>query len=305
MLSSLRVGDFNVGPTMIPCPFVGITARLWVQLGAARVGVCALSLLWLVNARGAPVEVIAGISCWAVLWLLLRPILPWWNRVDGHSLTWQLGRILIVIGGLVVILSPRFGKFVMIGSWQCLMHCGSVMQCGGRMHQMLGWFGLVGWLGLVRRRLLLLMRFALQGALIPIGVLRWREVSHGPWLSDLLDPRSARFATMLLMYRDSSIARLLNLRRRFKAVLDVLNGVMRTGWGVGSERIKRFKQTSGWGLMLCLLPPSLNVSLTVLLGVPGFWLIWQRSIRMFKSLAPHLLPFWAKGSQFLRNSMRK
>ena len=34
---------------------------------------------------------------------------------------------------------------------------------------------------------------------------------------------------MLLMYRDSSIARLLGLRRRFKAVLDVLDGVMRTG----------------------------------------------------------------------------
>ena len=95
--------------------------------------------------------------------------------------------------------------------------------------------GLSG-LGLLRLRLLtpigLLVAPFWRGALLlgvaPLG-LGW---------SGLVGPRSVRIVAMLLMpmmlvmffmYRDSSIAPLLEMRRRFKAVMDVLDYIFRNG----------------------------------------------------------------------------
>ena len=98
------------------------------------------------------------------------------------------------------------------------------------MFLVLGWYGL----GLLKLRLLMLISSVVDPFLV--GVLGRRSASFrvvrlgGHRVrKDRGNAADAHDAADVFLYRDSSVAPLLDMRRRFKAVMDVLDAMIRCG----------------------------------------------------------------------------
>ena len=75
------------------------------------------------------------------------------------------------------------------------------------------------------------------------------------------------------LYRDSSTAPLLDLRRRLKVVFDILGGIIREGFTLASS----FELTSQWGYILSAGPLH-PATMDDLLSVQGGGLDWFREV---------------------------
>ena len=157
----------------------------------------------------------------------------------------------------MIVCSSCLGK--MRFCWMSL--CGMMM------------FLVLGLSGLVLLRLLLLTLSSLLGVLSRLGPWFLGGVVPCLGLSDLVGVRFGRLVVMLLiahdaadvfLYRDSSIALLLDMGRRFKAVMDVLDSLIRNGVSFA----RSFELTVQWDRILAAGPLYL-VTLDDFRGAPG------------------------------------
>ena len=139
----------------------------------------------------------------------------------------------------------------------------------------------------------------------------------------------AHDAADVFLYRDSSIAPLLDMRRRLKAVMDLVTSIMvfaafivvsvilfmlllfidwmsLLGVGeIGFGRIHLFTRISGLGLIWFPLPLFFSVNRILLLVVLGYFLILPGLTRNSERPGFPIFVALGKGRPALRNSMRK
>ena len=255
----LLVGDFNVEPTKIPCLAKGISAGLWVDFGEAWAIAAGLhpaptcKRSW-TAVGGYRRDFVLGCPLAAAAALFLVTF----SRIGGLLLTWLFVLFLITVGGMPGLLSlfvvPLFGLLL---GYLLLIRLGvlRLLKFGGFGRFMMRGFNLC----LVRMPLLLdeslgsddvsmtwtvwsraaeaalADAYQFSGVLLPsrglvlgrgAALCRWVQLG-GPWVrraranaADALD------AADVFLYRDLSIAPLLDKRRRFKAVMDILDAMI-------------------------------------------------------------------------------
>ena len=278
------VGDFNVEPTKIPCLAKGISAGLWVDFEEAWALASGLQPAptckrdW----SATLLVVIVGIL-WLVALLLLLLFFPArFSLTGGLLLILLLGLSLTAVGGLVVLLclgsALPFGRplgcllLIRVGvpsrlrfNWFGRFMMNAFSSCLGRM--LCGWMSLLmqvmslvhGLCGLLLLRLRLLMLISSVGGLIPsrgsvLGRVNalFRVVRLGG--HKVRNARGnavdARDAADVFLYRDSSTAPLLDMRRRFKAVMDVLDAMI---W-YGVSLARSVELTAQWDRILAAGP---------------------------------------------------
>ena len=270
---SLLVGVFNVEPTKIPCLAKGVSAGLWVDLEGAWLLVC--NRLPHVSVIRVLVVVI-GETLWLVALLLMLLFFPVGFRlIGGLLLILRFGLFLTAAGGLVRLLSlcnvlpfglllgcllliRRGSKSVEVQRvWEVYDERLQFMsrQDALQLDESLG-------AGYVSRAWLLLSGAAEaaladayqfsggplpgRGLVLGRGSASFRVVRLGGHRV-----RKARgHAADVFLYRDSSVAPLLDMRRRFKAVMDVLDAMIR--YGVSLSR--SVELTAQWDRILAAGP---------------------------------------------------
>ena len=361
----LLVGDFNVEPTKIPCLAKGISAGLWVDFGEAwalAAGLspdCTCKHSWTSDGGhrrdfilGCPLAAAALLSCkvqpdrWIAPHLAVRALFDY-----GRWESWvtQLVRCtpLWPASWLPVVDKTRCSKSVEVRRvWEVYMTSGFSLCLVGAplclmillIRMMFLWLGLSG---LVLLSLHLLMRFSsvvvlfllevwfLAGVLLCFVGFSW--VFTG-FVELVLTPLTLLMLLMSFLYRDFSIAPPLDMRRRFKAVMDILDVMIRYGvsfprsveltaqWDlilalgpvypvklfgggvIGCGRIPWFILIVGFVLIWCRLPPFFSVSLIVLLMVLVFFLILIRLMQNSERLGFPTCAVLGKGRPALTNS---
>ena len=249
----VRDGDFNVEPTKIPCLAKGISAGLWVDFEEAWALAAALQPSptcirdWgsLGGRRwdfmvGCPLAVAAVHSCRVqtgglLLILLLGlflivvggvAVLPSLCSVPSFGL--PLGCLLLIKVGATSRLRFRgFGRFMMSVSSSCLVRtlCCWMSLLVLMMFLKLGLSGL----GLVRLHLQMLFDVVVGLVLGRCSaVFRVARLGGHPVRKARTNVADVHDAADVFLYRDTSIAPLLDLRRWFKAVVDVLGAMIRS-----------------------------------------------------------------------------
>ena len=287
----LLVGDFNVEPTKIPCLAKGISAGLWVdfeEAWALAAGLRPASPP--VSGPGVLLVVIAGIS-WlvALLRLLLYLLVRFW-AIGGLLPILLFAPYLIIVGGLVLLLrlcsvhhfGPLLGCLLLIrvgvpsllrfeGFGRFMMSVFSSflakMLCAWMSPLILVMFPVCGLSGLVLLNLHLLMPLPSRGLVLGRGRASFRVVKLGGhrirkargYAADAHD------AADVFLYRDSSIAPLLDMRRRLKAVMELVDAMIR--YGVSLSR--SIELSAQWDKILSIGPlfPVTLDDFQVLVGV--------------------------------------
>ena len=267
----LLVGDFNVEPTKIPCLAKGISAGLWVDFeeawavaaGLQPAPTCKRSWTAVGGRRrdfilGCPLVAAAVFSCrvqpdrWIAPHLALRVLFDY-----GRWESWVTQPVrctpLWPASWLPVVDKSRGSKSVEVQRvWeiyddrlQYMSDCGDVS---------LAWSV---WSRAAESALVDAFRFSggpvpFAGLILGRGSALLRSVQlGGPRVRRArANAADAVDAADVFLYRDSSLAPLLDMRRRFKAVMDLLDAMIR--YGVSLSR--SVELTAQWDLILALGP---------------------------------------------------
>ena len=264
-----------MGPTKIPCLAKGISAGLWVDLESAWALATGLQpsptckRTWSAAGGhrrdfmvGCPLAVAAVLSCrvqgdrWVAPHLAVRTLFDccrWTGRV---TLGLLLGCLLLIkIGVPSRLRFKESGKFMM----SVFSLCPVRMLCSWMNLLMLVMFHVHGLFGLVLLGLHLLMLIVLVVVLFLVGVwslgrgrASFRVVKLGGHRVRKArgSAADAHDAADVFLYRDSSLAPLLDMRRRFKAVMDVLDAMIRYGISLA----RSVELTAQWDRILAIGP---------------------------------------------------
>ena len=257
----LIVGDFNVEPTKFPCLSKGIFAGLWVDLESAWAFASGVSPAVTCKRAWDILGGIVGILWLVVLSLRLRFVLVLFSEIGGLFLIWLFVPLLLIPVGLarfrsllsvlhfglllgclllirLVVLSllrfRGFGRFMMNGFSSCL----GEMLLVWIMHFCVGDVSSAWkiWSSAAESALADAFRFAggpvpTRGLVLGRGMVRIRTVRLGGPIV-----RSIRRSAVgdgefddVSLYRDSSAAPVLDLRRNLEAILDLLDSITRFG----------------------------------------------------------------------------
>ena len=294
----LLVGDFNVEPTRIPCLAKGISAGLWVDpvaCWALAGGVQPSSTCmreWGSGGGhrrdfmvGCPLAAAAVVSCILLSGLFLiavggHPGLLSLSRVLSFGL--PLGCLLLIRVGVPSRLGLGFGgcgrvwevfdERLQFMSRQDALQQDESLDAGDVSRAWLVW----SWAAEVA----LADAFRFSGGPVPTRSLvlgRCSALFRVVWLGGPLVKRARSNAADVVdvadvfLYRDSSIAPLLNMRRRFKAVMDVLGATIRYGVSL----FRSVELTAQWDRILAFGPlcPVTHDDLDVVrgLGIGDFY----------------------------------
>ena len=257
----LMVGDFNVEPSGIPCLAKWISAGLWVDFGEAwalaaglhPAPTCKRSWTAAGGHRrdfvfGCPLAVAAVLSCrvqadrWIAPHLAVRTLFdccrwdcrvtqpvrctPLWPASWLPAVDKSRGSKSVEVQRVWDVYDERL-QFMSVETPLCLMII--------LIRMMFLWLGLSG-LGLLRLHLLMLfgsvvVLFPSRGLVLGRGAALFRRVQLGGyWVRRArADAADALDAADVFLYRDFSNAPLLDMRRRFQAVMDILDAMIRYG----------------------------------------------------------------------------
>ena len=278
----LLVGDFNVEPTRIPCLAKGISAGLWVDpvaCWALAGGVQPSSTCmreWGCGRRrefmvGCPLAATAVVSCkvqadrWIAPHLAVRTLFDccrWTSRVTqpvSRTLFWPASWLPAVdksrgsksVGFGVRRVWEVFDERLQFMSRQDALQQDESLDAGDVSRAWLVW----SWAAEVA----LADAFRFSGRSVPTRSLvlgRCSALFRVVWLGGPLVKRARSNAADVVdaadvfLYRDSSIAPLLNMRRRFKAVMDVLSATIRYGVSL----FRSVELTAQWDRILAFGP---------------------------------------------------
>ena len=269
----LLVGDFNVEPTKIPCLAKGISAGLWVDLEeawalAAGLGpavTCKKAWDSVGGHRrdfmvGCPLAVAAVLSCKVVRTLFdccrwtcsvtqvvqRTPLWPasWLPAVDKSTgsksvevrRVWEIfdERLQFLSRHDALLLDDSLGAGDVSRAW--VVWSGAVESALADAHRFSG--------GPLPRRGLVLGKGSASFRVGKLGGHRVRKARGSA--ADAID------AADVFLYRDSSIAPLLDMRRRFKAVMELLDAMIRCGVSL-SQSLELLNGIGFLLLGLCIL----------------------------------------------------
>ena len=278
----LLVGDFNVEPTKIPCLAKGISAGLWVDFGEAwavaaglhHAPTCKRSWTAVGGHRrdfvlGCPLAAAATLSCrvqpdrWVAPHLAVRahfdhgrwdawvaqpvrctPLWPasWLPIVDKSrgSKSAEVQRVWEVYDERLQFMSRR----------DALLLDESL----GLDDVSMAW---TVWSGAAEAALADAYQFSggplpSKGLILGRGAALFRRVQlGGPWVRRArANAANALDAADVFLYRDLSVAPLLDMRRRFKVVMDLLGAMIRSGVSLS----RSVELTAQWDQILALRP---------------------------------------------------
>ena len=278
----LLVGDFNVEPTKIPCLAKGISAGLWVDFGKLGLLLLVCLLIQPVSIAGLRVVVIVEILFLVVHMLLLLFCLARFSLIGGLLLTWLSVLCLIMVGGSPGLRSLFIAPPLWPASWLPVVDKtrGSKsaevrrvwevyderLQFMSRQDALLlddsldqddvtpAWSV---WSRAAESALADAFQFSggplpSKGLVLGWGAALFRRVQlGGHWVRRArANAADALCAADVFLFRDFSLAPLLDMRRRFKAVMDLLDSMIRHGVSLS----RSVELTAQWDRILALGP---------------------------------------------------
>ena len=281
----LLVGDFNVEPTKIPCLAKGISAGLWVDfeeawaLAAGLQPTLACKRDW--NSAsghrrdfmvGCPFAVAAVLSCevpadrWVAPHLAVRTLFDccrWDCRVTRpvqHTPLWPASWLPAVDkgqGSKSVEVQRVWGVYderLQFMSRQDALHLDESLDAGDVSRAWLVWSGAAE-AALVDAYRFSGGPFSGRGLVLGRGAGLFRGIQlGGHWVRRArANAADAIDAADVFLYRDFSIAPLLDMRRRFMAVMDILDAMIRYGVSLSRsvELTAQWDRVLAWAFVSC------------------------------------------------------